>query len=164
ERENGTTQPKVELSKDVKGKVAAEQKKGGPLEAGKKKQETDVERKKTPEDTAKKQTGPDKIVPKVGPGDALRPEVVNTLGMKLALTRPGKFLMGSPAGEPGRRDDELQHEVALTRPYYMGASPVTQDQYEKIMNGDNPSLHDKSNGGGPNYPVESVKWDEAVEF
>lgn len=30
---------------------------------------------------------------------------------------PGRFLMGSPVGEVGRYDDEIQHEVVLTKGY-----------------------------------------------
>jgi formylglycine-generating enzyme required for sulfatase activity len=79
--------------------------------------------------------------------------------MKLVLIHPGKFMMGSPDSEQGRRDDEgPQHEVEITKPFYMGATEVTQAQYEVVM-GTNPS-HFK----GPTNPVDSVTWDEAAEF
>jgi formylglycine-generating enzyme required for sulfatase activity len=38
----------------------------------------------------------------------------NDLGMKLVWIKPGSFLMGSPATEGGRFDDEIQHRVTLT--------------------------------------------------
>src|SRR5436309_838820 len=78
----------------------------------------------------------------------------NALGMKLALIPPGKFLMGSPAAEKERDPDETQHEVTITRPFYMGVHEVTQEQYEKVMGGKNPSHFKKPNGGGPDHPVE----------
>jgi hypothetical protein len=97
-------------------------------------------------------------------------EFVNSLGMRLVLVGPGKFLMGSPANEEGRdapwyrgADAEHQHEVEITRPFYIGVHPVTQEQYEKVM-GENPSHFTRENGGAANYPVEQVSWDEAVEF
>ena len=47
----------------------------------------------------------------------------------------GKFLMGTPASEPGRKDDEgPQHEVELA-PYHIGKNEVTWaefDQYWKV--------------------------------
>ena len=40
---------------------------------------------------------------------------------------------GSPAEEAGRyRDEDPWHEVELTRPYYFGVVPVTQDQYARV--------------------------------
>jgi formylglycine-generating enzyme required for sulfatase activity len=42
----------------------------------------------------------------------------------------GKFLMGSPAGEPGRKDDEgPQHEVEVA-PFWMAKCEITWDAYE----------------------------------
>ena len=68
-------------------------------------------------------------------------------------------MMGSPEDEKGRSDVESpQHEVVITKPFYMGIYEVTQEQYKQIM-GKNPSDHQ-----GPRYPVEGVLWCEAVEF
>ena len=79
--------------------------------------------------------------------------------MKLVLIRPGKFMMGSPDSEQGRGDNEgPQHEVVITKPFYVGVTEVTQAQYEAVM-GTNPSKFK-----WPTNPVDSVIWDEAVEF
>jgi formylglycine-generating enzyme required for sulfatase activity len=79
--------------------------------------------------------------------------------MKLVLIRPGKFIMGSPDSEEGRKADEgPQHEVAISKSFYMGLTEVTQVQYEAVM-GTNPSEFK-----GPTNPVENVTWDNAVEF
>jgi formylglycine-generating enzyme required for sulfatase activity len=85
--------------------------------------------------------------------------ITNSVDMKLVLIPAGKFLMGSPAEEAERDPEEVQHEVAIARPFYMGAFEVTQDQYQRIM-GKNQS-HFK---GGPDHPVEQVRWREAVQF
>jgi hypothetical protein len=46
----------------------------------------------------------------------------------------GRFLMGSPEGEQGRDDDEgPQHEVTITRGYWMGETPVTQAQWRAVV-------------------------------
>ena len=66
--------------------------------------------------------------------------------------------MGSPEGELGRSRDETQHQVTLTKDYWMGKFEVTQAQYEAIM-GKNPSFHK-----GSNRPVEKVSWEDAKEF
>src|SRR5262245_54343632 len=62
----------------------------------------------------------------------------NAIGMKLVLVPAGKFTMGSPVTEAERDDDEAQHPVEITKPYYMSACLVTQEQYAKVM-GKNPS-------------------------
>ena len=65
------------------------------------------------------------------PGDV----VTNTLGMKFAWVPPGTFRMGSDHGD---KDEKPVHRVTLTRGFYMGVHPVTQEQWEAVM-GSNPS-------------------------
>jgi formylglycine-generating enzyme required for sulfatase activity len=98
--------------------------------------------------------------------DAQAPkELTNSIGMKLVLIPKGTFQMGSPESEQGRKDNELQHEVTLSKDFYLGMTEVTQAQYQKVM-GDNPSYFqgDKIQGDSSNHPVEKVRWEDAVEF
>ncbi len=89
--------------------------------------------------------------------------ITNSIDMKLAYIPAGKFLMGSPSSEPERDANELQHEVEISRPFYLGVYPVTQAQWLKVMP-KNPSHFDARNGGGPLYPVDQVRPAEAAEF
>jgi formylglycine-generating enzyme required for sulfatase activity len=67
--------------------------------------------------------------------------------------------------------DEQQHEVEITKAFYMGKYEVTQGEYEKVM-GTNPSGFsvkgadkDEVKGMDTNrFPVESVSWEEAMKF
>jgi formylglycine-generating enzyme required for sulfatase activity len=105
---------------------------------------------------------------KLGPATKSSPgsltlDLGNDIKMKLVLIRPGKFVMGSPDSELGRGGDEgPQHEVIITKPFYLGVTEVTQEQYEVVM-GNNPSSNkgprNPVEGGGPGLP-----WDAAVEF
>jgi formylglycine-generating enzyme required for sulfatase activity/serine/threonine protein kinase len=62
------------------------------------------------------------------------PPLVNSIGMKLVPIPPGKFTMGSPDNEPGREAHEgPQHEVALTRPFYLGVYEVTLGQFRAFV-------------------------------
>jgi formylglycine-generating enzyme required for sulfatase activity len=54
-------------------------------------------------------------------------------GMELAFIPAGNFLMGTPAGEAGRRADETQHEVTISRPFYMGVTQVTRGQFAAFV-------------------------------
>ena len=78
--------------------------------------------------------------------------------LEMVLVPAGKFMMGSPASEKGRNDNETQHEVTLTKSYYMGKYEVTQEQWESVM-GDNPS-----DTKGAKYPVTDVSWNDCQEF
>jgi len=91
--------------------------------------------------------------------------------MKSERIEPGKFLMGSPPSEAGRRDDELQHKVEITKPYCLGVYDVTQAQYRQVM-GTKPSnfspkgdSRDKVAGlNTDDFPVENVSWEDAMDF
>jgi formylglycine-generating enzyme required for sulfatase activity len=93
------------------------------------------------------------------------PRITNSIGMKLVLIPKGKFTMGSPESEKGRKENETQHEVTISKDYYLGVYEVTQAQYEKVM-GKNPSYFQGAIVGNEkaNLPVENVAWDDAVEF
>jgi formylglycine-generating enzyme required for sulfatase activity len=90
-------------------------------------------------------------------------EISNSIGMKLVRIPAGKFVMGSPATEVEREAGEEQHEVAITRPFYLGVHTVTQGQYEQVM-GKNPSFFHPKNGGSLDHPAEQVRWNDAREF
>jgi formylglycine-generating enzyme required for sulfatase activity len=92
-------------------------------------------------------------------------EITNSIGMKLLLIPKGTFMMGSPESEQGRQKNEEQHEVTISKDYYLGVHEVTQAQYETVM-GKNPSHFQGAIVGNENadLPVENVSWDDAVEF
>ncbi len=72
---------------------------------------------------------------------------------------PGEFVMGSPAAESERRDDEIQHTVRTVRPFYLGRLEVTQYLWQQIMENNPSYLYDC-----PLCPVENVSWYEAIDF
>ena len=73
---------------------------------------------------------------------------------------PGRFQMGSPESEAGRwKDEGPQHEVTLTRGFWLGETAVTQELWEAVM-GPNPSeLPDNAQ-----RPVTSVSWEDCQGF
>lgn len=82
----------------------------------------------------------------------------NGVTLEMVQIPGGKFLMGSPEGEEGRRNNEgPQHEVTVPS-FFMGKYVVTQAQYQAII-GSNPSRFK-----GERRPVETVSWHNAVEF
>jgi len=71
---------------------------------------------------------------------------------------PGDFIMGSPETEEGRRSNESQVKVMLTKGFWMAKTQVTHSQWQAVM-GSNPSSY-----RGENLPMETVSWDDAQEF
>src|SRR3954451_13928424 len=82
-------------------------------------------------------------------------------GVKLCWCPPGRFLMGSPPGEPERRPDETQVEVTLTRGFWMGKNEVTQGQWKRVVG---PFPGKLTAGEGDDFPVYDVNFAEAEEF
>ncbi len=96
--------------------------------------------------------------PYTGTGYA-REVVHEGTGMELVFIPAGSFVMGSPASEERRDDDETQHRVTLSRPFYLGKYEVTQGQWQRVM-GSNPSRFT----GSDRLPVEKVSWEECQAF
>lgn len=91
----------------------------------------------------------------------------DALALDMVLVSAGRFVMGSPDDEPGRRESEgPQHEVTLPS-FFMGRYPVTQAQWRAVAALEKAKIEldpDPSNFKGANLPVEQVSWYEAVEF
>jgi len=87
-------------------------------------------------------------------------ELISSTGARLIRVTPGSFVMGSPPSEPGHVYWEGERDVTLSHPFYLGATPVTQRQYEQVT-GDNPTDHA---GTGKDAPVDSINWNMAKAF
>ena len=89
--------------------------------------------------------------------------------LPLALIPPGTFMMG------GKADDEKPaRKVTISKPLYLGVSPVTQAQWETVM-GTTPSSFSRtgerkhvvegvSEADLKLFPVENVSWKDAEAF
>jgi formylglycine-generating enzyme required for sulfatase activity len=84
----------------------------------------------------------------------------NLATLELVLIPAGKFMMGSPESDMNRNADEgPQHEVTISRQFYVSKYQVTQAQYQAVM-GNNPSYFPDD----LRRPVECVSWYDAQEF
>ena len=101
---------------------------------------------------------PNEPLKKDTPGNEEVVDLGKGVKLDLVLIPAGKFKMGSPESEVGRVNNEIQHEVTLTKPYYMGKYEVTQEQYEGVI-GNNPS-----STKGAKLPVTDVSWEDCQEF
>ncbi len=80
------------------------------------------------------------------------------VAQRMRWIKPGMFLMGSPADEVKRNEDECQHEVTLSHGYWVADTTCKQALWEAVM-GNNPS-----NFIGEARPVEQVSWQDCQRF
>ena len=78
-------------------------------------------------------------------------------GVPVRWISRGRYQMGTPWEEKGL-SSEVQHEVILSRGFFLAETECTQAQWEAVM-GSNPS-----NFSGADRPVERVSWYDAMEF
>lgn len=107
----------------------------------------------TPSSTSAKATDT-----KSAPTGPLYTELLNGAQLQMVQIPAGSFMMGSPISEAGRDQDEAPQSEVKLQGFYIGKYEVTQAQY-KAVTGTNPS-----NFKGDDLPVDSVSWDDAVEY
>ena len=79
---------------------------------------------------------------------------------------PISFLMGSDSNEQARLPDENQHQVFLSKDYYLGKYEVTQTEYAAVMRNNKNGYESRPSNFSKTEtrPVESISWDEANHF
>jgi formylglycine-generating enzyme required for sulfatase activity len=101
------------------------------------------------------------------------------LKMVFVLIPPGTFQMGSPEaelkleGDDKAKDNEIpQHEMTITKPFYLDKYTVTQAEYVQLTEKENPSAFSANgdfkervtNVDTSRFPVEQVSWKDAVAY
>jgi len=83
--------------------------------------------------------------------------------IEMVWIESGIFMMGSPATEPYRDDDEgPQHEVTITKGFWLGKYEITQGQWEAVM-GTTPWEGEGAVQKNPNHPAVYISWDDVVQ-
>lgn len=78
---------------------------------------------------------------------------VGGVTQRLRCVPAGDFWMGSPAREPGRRQDEPRRWVSVEAPFWLADTACTQALWQTVT-GQQPSRF-----RGEELPVEQVSWD-----
>ncbi len=81
--------------------------------------------------------------------------------LEFILIPPGEFMMGSPKSELKRSDDETQHLVRITRPFYLQKTEFTQAAYVILRMRGNRFAKNDSRSVDWRHPVEQASWDDA---
>ena len=84
--------------------------------------------------------------------------------MEFVWIEPGSFMMGSPDSEEGRGDFEgPQHEVTISRGFYLGRYEITQGQWEAVM-GTSPWSGKSYVQANPTHPAVFISWKDMQAF
>jgi sulfatase modifying factor 1 len=99
----------------------------------------------------------------------MKTELNSSRDVRLIRVNPGSFVMGSPPDEVGRAFFERQREATLPSEFYLGAAPVTQRQFERVIPCPTHASASRSEDrptDDPNRdaPVDSVGWQGANDF
>lgn len=84
-------------------------------------------------------------------------------GLMLCWCPAGKFIMGSPPGEPERRPGEDQVDVTLSKGFWMAKFETTQGHWKTVV-GKLPGPLTTELPEGNRYPVGNVNFAEAEDF
>ena len=86
---------------------------------------------------------------------------------EMVVVPEGSFMMGSPAGEAHRADDEgPQHRVTIARAFAVGVCEITFEEWEECVEGGGCGGYlpnDWGTGEAPR-PVVSVSWNDARRY
>jgi len=109
----------------------------------------------------------------------LKKKITNKIGMEFMFIPGGEFIMGTDdlvadptdlaAVEAAVREQEKQEHftrydtaprhLVEVKPFYLGRTPVTQGQWERVMGRNKASYK-----GGFDFPMETVSWYDVLEF
>ncbi|MCF7960510.1 MAG: formylglycine-generating enzyme family protein [Pirellula sp.] len=87
---------------------------------------------------------------------AFKLDLGNGIEMTFQLIPAGSFRMGS-RGDSHR--EEPRHPVRITRPFYLGTFPVTQQQFAQWR-----PEHENGFPNNPLHPAENLDWHDATQY
>jgi formylglycine-generating enzyme required for sulfatase activity len=103
---------------------------------------------------------PPDVTPPPRPDGCAEPPVATDCADGFCRVPAGCYLMGSPPDEECRDADEAWHWTALTHPFDLGRTEVTQGDFAALM-GYNPTRFPAC---GDDCPVDGVTWHEAAAY
>lgn len=96
--------------------------------------------------------------------ESAKPAQARGGGHELKLVTGGRFMMGASRREPGRRANEVQREVEITRPFYIGIKEVTNGEFRRFRANHSSGALDRYSLDTDDLPVVRVSWEDAALY
>lgn len=104
------------------------------------------------------------VVPAAGLQTAAPKNKISAAGHEMIRLGPAVFTMGASRREPGRRANEQKRQVEITRPFYLAAREVTNEEFRKFKPEHRSGLVGGHTLDGGNQPVVMVTWEDAARY
>lgn len=95
---------------------------------------------------------------------AIPQQITTSQGDTLRFIIPGELEMGAGRREPGRRSNEIQKQVELTRAFYLGEKEISNQTFMAFDPGHDSGLLGRALLSDPERPVVNISWSDAVRF
>ena len=95
---------------------------------------------------------------------AIPQEITTSNGETLKLILPGELKMGAGRRERGRRSNEIQKDVVLTRAYYLGVQEVTNKQFKAFKPAHDSGVFGRALLTENDRPVVNISWYSAAQY
>jgi formylglycine-generating enzyme required for sulfatase activity len=96
--------------------------------------------------------------------EASKPNISSASSHELVLVKPRRFQMGASRREPGRRANEAQREVEITRAFYIGTKEVTNRQFREFKEQHKSGVVASHSLETDHHPVVRVSWEDAAAY
>jgi formylglycine-generating enzyme required for sulfatase activity len=95
---------------------------------------------------------------------AIPQQITTGNGDELKLILPGELKMGAGRRERGRRSNEIEKDVVLTKPYYLGVREVTNKQFKAFKPGHDSGVFGRALLTENDRPVVNISWYSAAQY
>ena len=91
-------------------------------------------------------------------------QISTSVGGILRFIVPETFRMGAGRREPGRRSNEIEKNVELTRSFYLGEQEISNRSFKQFDPGHDSGLLGRALLSEEDRPVVNISWEEATRF
>lgn len=95
---------------------------------------------------------------------AIPERITTALGDVMRFVVPGSMTMGASRREPGRRSNEVEKAVDMTRAFYIGEKEITNKSFKQFDPAHESGMLGRALLSEEERPVVNVSWDQAVRF
>ncbi len=95
---------------------------------------------------------------------AIPTQLTTSLGDTLRFIVPGEMTMGAGRREPGRRANEVEKNVELTRSFYLGEKEISNQSFGAFNPAHNSGMLGRALLSEPDRPVVNISWEQAASF